>query len=85
MLYAVSFDYPASNAVITAMSKLTLTFLGPESRARAALVGLLHRFPGAYFVEKDTCRYEVTAEDAVAREIAGLEGWQAQFAGAAAR
>jgi hypothetical protein len=57
------------------MSTLEITFAGPRTRARIALVELLKRFPKAFFVEKDVCRYEVTADDAVARELVADGNW----------
>lgn len=69
------------------MTTLTLTFTGPTSQARSALVGLLQRFRSAYFEERSGHEYAVTADEATAAELARQPQWSAQPApgGAAAR
>ncbi|RTL42028.1 MAG: hypothetical protein EKK53_12790 [Burkholderiales bacterium] len=57
------------------MSTLTLTFTGPSSQARRALVGLLQRFRQAYFVERSSHEYAVTADEATAAELARQPQW----------
>lgn len=60
------------------MSTLTLTFTGPSSQARRALVGLLQRFRQAHFVERSSHEYAVTADEATAAELARQPQWRAQ-------
>lgn len=60
------------------MTTLTLTFTGPAPDARKALGALLQRFRAAYFVERSTLEYAVTADDATAAELARQPSWQAQ-------
>lgn len=57
------------------MTTLTLTFNGPPSQARKALGGLLQRFRTAYFVERGSNEYAVTADDATAAELARQPLW----------
>lgn len=60
------------------MTTLTLTFNGPTSQARQALVGLLQRFRSAYFVERSSNEYAVTADDSTAAELARQPQWSAR-------
>lgn len=60
------------------MTTLTLTFTGPTSQARGALVGLLQRFRSAYFEERSGHEYAVTADEATAAELARQPLWVAQ-------
>lgn len=60
------------------MSTLTLTFTGPTPDARRALVGLLQRFRSAYFVERSSLEYAVTADEATAAELARQPQWSAR-------
>jgi hypothetical protein len=59
------------------MTTLTLTFNGPDNQARPALVGLLQRFRGAYFVERSSHEYAVTADELTAAELARQPQWSA--------
>lgn len=59
------------------MTTLTLTFNGPAHEARRALGGLLQRFRCAYFVERASHEYAVTADDATAAELARQPLWSA--------
>jgi hypothetical protein len=59
------------------MTTLTLIFKGPASQARAALGGLLQRYRSAYFVERSSTEYAVTADDLTASELARLPQWSA--------
>ncbi len=60
------------------MTTLTLTFTGHPSQARQALGGLLQRFRSAYFVERGSNEYAVTADDATAAELARQPLWSAR-------
>lgn len=60
------------------MTTLTLTFNGPQGQARQALGGLLQRFRSAYFVERSSHEYAVTADDATAAELARQPLWSVQ-------
>lgn len=60
------------------MTTLTLTFKGPPSQARQALGGLLQRFRSAYFVERSSSEYAVTADDATAAELARQPQWSSR-------
>lgn len=64
------------------MATLTLTFNGPSQLARPALGQLLQRFRTAYFVERSTREYAVTADDLTAAEIARQPQWSAATPGA---
>lgn len=67
------------------MTTLTLTFNGPPSQARKALGGLLQRFRSAYFVERSSNEYAVTADDVTAAELARQPQWSSQPAQPQAR
>jgi len=60
------------------MTTLTLTFNGPASQARQALGGLLQRFRSAYFVERSSSEYAVTADEETAAELAVQPLWSAR-------
>lgn len=60
------------------MSTLTLTFTGPTPEARRALVALLQRFRQAYFVERSSHEYAVTADEATAAELSRQPQWSAR-------
>jgi hypothetical protein len=60
------------------MTTLTLTFQGQPADARRALGGLLQRFRTAYFVERSSHEYAVTADEATAAELARQPLWAAQ-------
>ena len=57
------------------MTTLTLTFNGPTSQVRQALGTLLQRYRSAYFVERSSHEYAVTADDATAAELARQPLW----------
>jgi len=57
------------------MTTLTLIFNGPASQARAALAGLLQSYRSAYFIERSSTEYAVTADEATADELAHLPRW----------
>lgn len=59
------------------MTTLTLTFNGPPGQARQALGSLLQRFRSAYFIERSSAEYAVTADDATAAELARQPMWSA--------
>ena len=67
------------------MTQLTLTFNGPPGHARRALGELLQRFRDAYFVERSSHEYLVTADDVTATELARLTEWSTRLAPATAR
>lgn len=60
------------------MTTLTLTFNGPSSQARKALGGLLQRYRSAYFVERSSNEYAVTADEVTAAELARQPLWSTQ-------
>jgi hypothetical protein len=60
------------------MTTLTLTFHGPVTEARRALGQLLQRYRSAYFVERSSQEYAVTADDATAAELARQPLWSAR-------
>lgn len=60
------------------MTTLTLTFNGVPSEARRALGGLLQRYRSAYFVERSSNEYAVTADEATAAELARQPQWSSQ-------
>lgn len=60
------------------MTTLTLTFQGQPGDARKALGGLLQRFRSAYFVERSSSEYAVTADEATAAELARQPLWAAR-------
>ena len=62
------------------MTTLTLIFNGPESQARKALGGLLQRYRSAYFVERSSNEYAVTADEATAAELARQPLWSSRQA-----
>lgn len=62
------------------MNTLTLTFNGPSSQARQALGALLQRYRSAYFVERSSNEYAVTADDATAAELARQPQWSTALA-----
>lgn len=57
------------------MTTLTLTFNGPATQARQALGMLLQRYRTAYFVERSNLEYAVTADEAIACELAAQPQW----------
>jgi hypothetical protein len=57
---------------------LTLTFTGPSNQARKALGGLLQRYRSAYFVERSSNEYAVTADELTAAELARQPLWSAR-------
>lgn len=57
------------------MTTLTLTFHGQPSEARKALGGLLQRYRSAYFVERSSHEYAVTADEVTAAELARQPLW----------
>lgn len=67
------------------MTTLTLTFTGPASQARQALGGLLQRYRSAYFVERGSNEYAVTADELTAAELARQPLWSTQPAQAQAQ
>ncbi|MFG6456445.1 hypothetical protein [Roseateles sp. BYS96W] len=66
------------------MTTLTLTFNGPAHQARQALGGLLQRFRSAYFVERSSNEYAVTADEVTAAELARQPQWSTTPAAAPA-
>lgn len=66
------------------MTTLTLTFNGPPSQARKALGALLQRYRSAYFVERSSSEYAVTADDVTAAELAVQPLWSSRLAQAQA-
>lgn len=67
------------------MTTLTLTFNGPSSQARQALGGLLQRYRSAYFVERSSNEYAVTADEVTAAELARQPLWSSRRAEAPAQ
>ncbi|MBI3346662.1 MAG: hypothetical protein HY020_05560 [Burkholderiales bacterium] len=61
------------------MTTLTLTFDGPPSQARKALGGLLQRYRSAYFVERSSNEYAVTADELTAAELARQPQWSTRL------
>lgn len=59
------------------MTTLTLTFNGHPGEARKALGSLLQRYRSAYFVERSSHEYAVTADEATAAELARQPLWSA--------
>ena len=59
------------------MTTLTLVYQGPSTQARAALGSLLQRFRSAYFVERSSTEFAVTADEATAQELAQQPSWTA--------
>lgn len=57
------------------MTTLTLTFNGQPGDARKALGGLLQRYRSAYFVERSSNEYAVTADEVTAAELARQPQW----------
>lgn len=57
------------------MTTLTLTFKGQPGEARKALGGLLQRYRSAYFVERSSNEYAVTADEDTAAELARQPLW----------
>jgi len=62
------------------MTTLTLTFNGTPRQARQALGELLLRFKSAYFVERSSTEFLVTADEATASELARQQQWSSTFA-----
>jgi hypothetical protein len=60
------------------MKTLTLTFNGHPGEARKALGNLLQRYRSAYFVERDSTEYAVTADEATAAELARQPLWSSK-------
>ncbi len=57
------------------MTTLTLTFTGTPGQARKALGELLLRYRSAYFVERNSHEYLVTADARTAAELAAQAQW----------
>ncbi|MBB2484575.1 hypothetical protein H5407_04980 [Mitsuaria sp. WAJ17] len=57
------------------MTTMTLTFTGTPGQARKALVELLQRYRSAYFVERSSQEYLVTADERTAHELAAQAQW----------
>lgn len=64
------------------MTTLTLIFNGPPTQARRALGGLLQRFRSAYFIERSSNEYAVTADELTAAELARQPMWSTRLGGA---
>lgn len=64
------------------MTTLTLIFNGPPNQARRALGALLQRYRSAYFVERSSNEYAVTADAGTAAELAAQPLWSTRFASA---
>jgi hypothetical protein len=62
------------------MTTLTLTFNGPSNQARKALGGLLQRYRSAYFVERSSNEFAVTADEVTAAELAQQPLWSTRLA-----
>ncbi|OYU28229.1 MAG: hypothetical protein CFE41_07000 [Burkholderiales bacterium PBB2] len=62
------------------MTTLTLTFNGAPLQARQALGELLLRFKSAYFVERSSTEFLVTADEATASELARQAQWSSALA-----
>ncbi len=60
------------------MTTLTLTFNGIPGDARRALGQLLQRYRSAYFIERSSNEYAVTADEATAAELARQPQWSAR-------
>ena len=60
------------------MTTLTLTFNGQPGDARKALGGLLQRYRSAYFVERSSSEYAVTADEVTAADLARQPLWSAR-------
>lgn len=60
------------------MTTLTLVFNGGAGEARKALGGLLQRYRSAYFVERGSNEFAVTADEATAAELARQPQWSAR-------
>lgn len=60
------------------MTTLTLTFTGRPGDARRALGALLQRYRSAYFVERSSDEYAVTADATTAAELARQPQWSAR-------
>lgn len=65
------------------MTTLTMIFNGPPSQARRALGALLQRYRSAYFVERSSNEYAVTADERTAAELAAQPQWSTRLAPAA--
>lgn len=57
------------------MTTLTLTFTGTPGQARRALGELLLRYRSAYFVERSSHEYLVTADERTAHELSAQAQW----------
>ena len=57
------------------MTTLTLTFTGTPGQARKALGELLLRYRSAYFIERSSDEYLVTADERTASELATQAQW----------
>ena len=57
------------------MTTLTLIFNGPANQARTALAALLQSYRSAYFVERSSTEYAVTADQDTADALAQLPRW----------
>jgi hypothetical protein len=62
------------------MTTLTLTFNGHPSEARKALGRLLQRYRSAYFVERSSNEYAVTADEVTAAELGRQPHWSTRSA-----
>ncbi len=67
------------------MTTLTLTFNGSPTQARRALGELLQRYRSAYFVERSSNEYLVTADERTAAELARQALWTSRLEEAVAR
>ena len=67
------------------MTTLTLTFNGQPGEARKALGGLLQRYRSAYFVERSSSEYAVTADEVTAADLARQPLWSARVVPASAK
>lgn len=67
------------------MTTLTLTYNGTPGQARKALGELLLRYRSAYFVERSSDEYLVTADPQTAHELAAQAQWSIRPAPDASR
>lgn len=57
------------------MNTSTLRFNGTDRQAREHLVHLLRAFPHAFFRERDSAEYEVTADPSTLKQLETQPGW----------
>ncbi len=74
----MSVEYSLLPEPLESMSTYLLTYLGPVNQARVEIQQLLRKFPRAFFLEKSSNEFEVSADYAFGQEIIAFDHWRVE-------